>query len=87
MNTDLSFWHLVLSAGPVVKLVMLLLVFTSIISWMIIYSKSRQLSRATKNATAFENEFWSGADANQMYQHLRGSDVTLAGMELSLIHI
>lgn len=81
MNTDLSFWHLVLTAGPVVKLVMLLLVLTSVISWMIIYSKSRQLSRATKEATAFENEFWSGADANQMYQQLRSSEHVLMGME------
>lgn len=81
MNTDFSFWHLVLSAGPVVKLVMILLVLLSVISWIVIYSKSRQLSRAIKEATAFENEFWSGADANQMYQHLRSSDHLLSGME------
>ncbi|MEM7259117.1 MAG: protein TolQ [Pseudomonadota bacterium] len=81
MNTDFSFWHLVLSAGPVVKLVMILLVLLSVISWIVIYSKSRQLSRAIKEATAFENEFWSGADANQMYQHLRSSDHILSGME------
>ncbi len=63
------------------KLVMILLVLLSVISWIVIYSKSRQLSRATREATAFENEFWSGADANQMYQHLRGSDHILSGME------
>jgi biopolymer transport protein TolQ len=81
LNTDFSFWHLVLSAGPVVKLVMILLVALSVISWMVIYSKSRQLSRATRDATLFENEFWSGADANQMYQHLRNTDHRLSGME------
>ena len=33
-------------------------------------------------ATAFENEFWSGADANQMYQHIRSRQgVELSGME------
>lgn len=63
------------------KLVMLLLVFTSVMSWIIIWSKSRQLSRATKDATEFENEFWSGADANQMYQQLRSSEDVLKGME------
>lgn len=63
------------------KLVMLLLVLTSVLSWIIIWSKSRQLSRATKDATEFENEFWSGADANQMYQQLRSSEDVLSGME------
>ena len=81
MNTEFSFWHLVLSAGPVVKLVMLLLIVVSIISWAIIYSKSRQISRATRTATDFENEFWSGADANQMYQQIRAKDDILTGME------
>lgn len=70
-----------LSAGPVVKLVMLLLIVVSIISWAIIYSKSRQISRATRTATDFENEFWSGADANQMYQQIRAKDDILTGME------
>lgn len=70
-----------LSAGPVVKLVMILLVVISIVSWAIIYTKSRQIARATRNATLFENEFWSGADANQMYQQLRAKDDILTGME------
>ena len=63
------------------KLVMVLLVVVSIISWAIIYSKSRQISRATRSATLFENEFWSGADANQMYQQIRSKDDILTGME------
>lgn len=61
---------------------MLVLVLASIISWAIIWAKGRQISRATKSATAFENEFWSGADANQMYQQIRSRDGTdLNGME------
>ena len=60
---------------------MLLLIVVSIISWAIIYSKSRQISRATRTATDFENEFWSGADANQMYQQIRAKDDILTGME------
>lgn len=70
-----------LAAGPVVKLVMILLVVISIVSWAIIYTKSRQIARATRHATLFENEFWSGADANQMYQQLRARDDILTGME------
>ena len=82
MNADFSFWHLVLSAGPVVKVVMLILVLASIVSWAIIFAKGRQIARATKTATAFENEFWSGADANQMYQHIRSREgEDLNGME------
>ena len=64
------------------KAVMILLVLASIISWAIIYAKSRQISQATKMATRFENEFWSGADANQMYQEIRSRDgEQLSGME------
>ena len=61
---------------------MLLLVIASVVSWAIIFAKSRQISKATRMATAFENEFWSGADANQMYQHIRSRQgVELSGME------
>jgi len=61
---------------------MLLLLIASIVSWAIIYAKSRQLSRATRLATSFENEFWSGADANEMYQIIRNRDEEdLSGME------
>jgi len=81
LNSDISFWQLVLTAGPVVKIVMLILVVASVISWGLIYSKSRQLSRATRAATEFENEFWSGADANAMYQNLRAREDGLSGME------
>ena len=71
-----------MEASLVVKLVMVILLLASLISWAIIYAKSRQLSRATRHATAFENEFWSGADANQMYQHIRSrEDEDLSGME------
>ena len=82
LHTDFSFWGLVLAAGPVVKIVMLVLLLASLISWAIIYAKGRQISRATRQATSFENEFWSGADANQMYQHIRERDgENLSGME------
>ena len=82
LHTDFSFWGLVLAAGPVVKIVMILLLLASLISWAIIYAKGRQISRATRHATAFENEFWSGADANQMYQHIRERNGEgLSGME------
>jgi len=61
---------------------MLVLLLASLISWAIIYAKGRQISRATRQATSFENEFWSGADANQMYQHIRERDgENLSGME------
>ncbi len=60
---------------------MLVLLISSVVSWAIIYSKSRQIARATKSATDFENEFWSGADANQMYQQIRSGDGALNGME------
>jgi len=50
-----------------VQLVMLLLLFASVASWVIILRKKRVLDRAEKEADRFEETFWSGAELPKLY--------------------
>lgn len=79
MSSDMSFIGLFLQASLVVKLVMILLMAVSVASWTFIFQRSRALSAAQSEMRRFEEEFWSGADLNSLYQNLssRGS---LTGM-------
>lgn len=52
--SDMSIASLVLHAGPVVKAVMLVLLFASLFSWYVIVTRYRVLSRARKAGQAFE---------------------------------
>jgi len=81
LNADMSFLHLILGASPVVQAVMIILALASILSWALILGKSRQLSRARKNADAFEHDFWSSSDISGTYSQLAMRRGTLAGME------
>ncbi len=51
--------ELVLNAGPVVKLVLLILVYFSVVSWAIIFYKFRVIHRATKDSERFLDFFWA----------------------------
>lgn len=62
MSSDLSVWQLVLHAGPVVKLVLLLLLLLSVMSWAVIFNKWRLYRKTRKEAEEFANAFWGGKD-------------------------
>ncbi len=65
-------------AGPVVKFVMLLLLFFSIISWAIVFIKFRYIRRAYKESADFTDVFWQCrtlADAFTKAKALRSSPV------------
>jgi len=74
MSGDLSLIQLVLSAGPVVKFVLIVLLLASVMSWGIIFRKRRMLRRATSSSDAFESSFWSGGDLTSIYR-----DITRGG--------
>jgi biopolymer transport protein TolQ len=63
----INVFDLVLHASIPVQLVMLLLLFASIASWVIIFRKKRVLDRAEKDAEKFEERFWSGAELSKLY--------------------
>jgi biopolymer transport protein TolQ len=64
---DLSLITLFLQADIVVKLVMLLLLLASIWVWAIVFEKITTLRRVNKQASAFEDRFWSGGSLEDLY--------------------
>ena len=67
MNQDFSIITLVLHASFVVQLVMVGLLLTSLASWTVIFSKLFGLRRLRRGNDAFEQEFWSGKNLNDLF--------------------
>lgn len=67
---DLSFVHLFLQAGMVVKLVMLGLLVASVWCWAIVVDKAFTLARTRRATASFEKVFWSGQSLEELYQSL-----------------
>ncbi|HEV3010448.1 MAG TPA: protein TolQ [Burkholderiales bacterium] len=68
ITQDLDIWTLILNASVVVKVVMVLLLVVSFMSWMFIFQKWFSIRRAAAQTDKFEREFWSGNDLNALYQ-------------------
>jgi|TARA_B100000780_G_scaffold270397_1_gene230155 biopolymer transport protein TolQ len=79
VSSDLTFIGLFLQASFVVQLVMLLLISVSIASWAFIFQRQKALNGARSEMKNFEDEFWSGADLNRLYQQL-SSEEQVSGM-------
>lgn len=58
---------MMLSAGPVVKGVLITLFLFSLISWAIILSKALQFSRANRNSLTFLDNFWKSRSLSNLY--------------------
>ena len=72
---------LVLHASIPVQLVMLLLLFASVASWLIIFRKKRVLDRAEREAERFEERFWSGAELSKLYSGATERHRDVEGLE------
>ncbi len=68
VTQDLDIWTLILNASLVVKVVMVLLLAVSFMSWMFIFRKWFGIRRARAQTEGFEREFWSGNDLGALYQ-------------------
>ena len=68
VTQDLDIWTLIVNASFVVKVVMVLLLAVSFMSWMFIFQKWFAIRRAASQTDKFEREFWSGNDLNALYQ-------------------
>jgi biopolymer transport protein TolQ len=80
MYAELSILDLVLNASLVVQLVLIVLVLASIVSWTMIFDRSRVLNRARRAAEDFEQRFWSGGDLSALYRDLGQSEKGLTGL-------
>jgi len=76
-----SFLDMFIMAHPVVKFVMLGLIFASIWAWAIIIEKYFAFRRARREADKFEQQFWSGQSLEELYAALsRGRTFSMASL-------
>ena len=83
---DFSMWGLFARATLTVQLVMLALIFASLWSWAIIWTKHKLYRQARSDALAFEDRFWSGKPLEGLFEEVgpapdsRSARVFAAGM-------
>jgi biopolymer transport protein TolQ len=68
VTSDLALVELIANASFVVKLVMGILTYVSVMSWYWIFRKWFALRDARLKTEKFERDFWSGGDLNSLYQ-------------------
>ena len=81
LETEMSLISLVASASWVVKLVLLLLLVASFMSWWFIFAKYFTLKREARLADEFEREFWSGVELNSLYNDVNQLGDQASSME------
>ncbi|UTF60372.1 protein TolQ [Gilvimarinus sp. DA14] len=69
---SLSIWSLIANASLLVQLVMALLFLASVVSWVMIIQRGMYQRNARAKYLAFEKQFWSGIDLNQLYRQSNG---------------
>jgi biopolymer transport protein TolQ len=67
---DLSIVGLFMQADWIVKVVMIMLIISSIWSWAIIIDKSIRLRRLRSQAKQFEDAFWSGGSLEELFDRI-----------------
>ncbi len=68
VSQDLAIVDLIVQASLIVKLVMGILAYVSVMSWYWIFRKWFQVRDARQRTDKFERDFWSGGDLNSLYQ-------------------
>ncbi|HTF83373.1 MAG TPA: protein TolQ [Cellvibrio sp.] len=71
-ENTLSIWSLIAEASFVVQLVMLILFLASMVSWVMIFQRGMYQRKAHNAFLAFEKQFWSGIDLNQLFRQGNG---------------
>lgn len=75
-ENTLSIWSLIIEASFVVQLVMLILFLASMVSWVMIFQRGMYQRKAQNSFLAFEKQFWSGIDLNQLFRQSNGRSDT-----------
>jgi len=65
---DYGFWQAVMGAGLVEKIILVVLLGFSIISWAIIWYKARYVRRAYRESETFLDVFWNSKRLDAIYQ-------------------
>ena len=77
----INYMDLMLKASIPVKIIVLLLLAGSFVSWVIIFRKASAFKQANREADEFENRFWSGADLAKLYAAATDRNRTVGGLE------
>jgi len=59
--------HMIIYAGPMVRLILLILLFFSVVSWAIIFAKFRSIRKARKESAHFLDIFWNSRDLAEAF--------------------
>jgi biopolymer transport protein TolQ len=70
LGGEFSLWSLFLSAGLVVKVVMGILILSSLWSWAVIFDKSLLFGRLKRKSARFEDAFWSGRPLDELHRKI-----------------
>src|SRR5438477_416933 len=81
VTQDIDIWTLVVNASVVVKVVLMLLIAVSFLSWMFIFQKWFAIRRARRQTEQFEREFWSGNELTALYQGAVTNRHTIGSLE------
>lgn len=82
MPAEMSIIDLFINASVIVQLIMIILLILSVMSWAMIFERSKGLKAASAEATKFEERFWSGIDLNKLYHDLTSRQAKPKGMDL-----
>src|SRR5207244_3183480 len=81
VTQDIDICTLVVNASVVVKVVLVLLIAVSFLSWMFIFQKWFAIRRARRQTEQFEREFWSGNELTALYQGAVTNRHTIGSLE------
>ncbi|MBI2380030.1 MAG: protein TolQ [Gammaproteobacteria bacterium] len=81
MQGEMSVLSLLMHATLVAKLVLVILVAASMVSWTMIFQRMRIIREARADFDKFEDRFWSGIDLNKLYMDLSSRREPPRGLE------
>ncbi|MES0349156.1 MAG: protein TolQ [Desulfobacteria bacterium] len=67
VGTSSEIIQMILYAGPMVRFVLLLLLFFSVVSWAIIFAKHFSIRKARKESARFLDLFWNSRDLSEAF--------------------
>ena len=76
---DISVLNLFLEAGVVVKIVMMLLLLASLLTWIVIVERYNFYKKIRVINDSFLERFWSGEDLNLLYSEIKTETVPVYG--------
>ena len=80
MHGNLNIWEILWQSGPVVKLVLLLLVVCSAVSWAIIIQKMKELKTVDEANDKFLGAFRGNASMGELFQAAVGNQDSTMGL-------